>query len=196
MSYLELGRASYSEIKRMAAFVSRDDIRPILERREYLRWRPLSILLLAQDPNIADRELIEDSFRACQRFSLVSNLAAWATAYIEISGERAIDEIVANYLRNPQRETAEVTAVVAALSVHGLNGRDEIWSRIVEGYRVALRIHPGVAGTLASDLTRWERWELRREIGEILSNERYSFSASDERLMQKYLSPAGFSVSN
>ncbi len=103
LAYLELGRAPYSMIKHVARSISPDALRPMLRKREYIEWRSLAILMLAQNANGQDRDFIEDSFRGCQRFSLTTNLAAWATAYIELNGLSAVEEIEAKYLRDGLR---------------------------------------------------------------------------------------------
>ena len=78
LAYLELGRAPYSMIKQFSRVIPIDTVRPFLSQREYIEWRPLAILLLAQSDDERDRQLIEKSFRSCQKFGRSTNLAAWA----------------------------------------------------------------------------------------------------------------------
>lgn len=49
------------------------------------------------------------------------------------------------YLKNPNRKTEEVRAVLAALSVHGTRGHTHLRDRIVDGYRLILANHPTMA---------------------------------------------------
>jgi hypothetical protein len=51
LAYLELGRAPYRMIKRAGRNVSKEDLLAILQRREYIEWRPLAILMLSQGSN-------------------------------------------------------------------------------------------------------------------------------------------------
>ena len=190
LAYLELSRAPYGTIKQMAEFVSREDLRPMLERREYVQWRPLAILLLAQKADQLDRRFIESSFQSCQRFSLTTNLAAWATAYIELNGNTAVEEIESTYLRDSRRTAAEVRAVLTALSVHGRSGNIELRDRIVKGYGVALQFHPRTAGLIASDLIQWKHWNYQEVVAELLLNKKLTFQPSDVKVMRRYVATA------
>jgi len=196
LAYLELSRAPYGTIKQMAEFISRDDLRPLLERREYIQWRPLAILLLAQKADQRDRRFIETSFQSCQRFSLTTNLAAWTTAYIELNGTRAVEEIEATYLRDSERSHAEIRAVLTALSVHGRSGRVELCERIVKSYGVALQFHPKAAGSMTSDLIQWRQWKYKEVVAELLINEKLTFQTSDVKVMRRYVAMAVPRTSN
>lgn len=186
LAYLELARAPYSTIKKIAPLTSKDRIRSLLNRREYVEWRPLAILLLAQSPDERDHQLIEKSFRSCQRFGLSTNLAGWAAAYVEIHGENAVKEIEATWLDDANRPETEVRAVLKALSVHGRNGHVQLQDRIVSSYRVALKVHPTVAGPVASDLLQWKRWKFRRQLAHVIKPE-IKLPATDVKLVQQYL---------
>ena len=187
LAYLELGRAPYSTIKKMAKFVSPDDLRPMLHRREYFEWRPLAILLMAQNPGEQDRKFIASSFESCQRFSLTTNLAAWATAYVELNGSDALDEIEGKYLRDSNRTAAEIRAVIIAFSVHGRNGHTHLRDRIVESYGVALQNYPQVAGLIVNDLTQWKKRAYRERIMKIIEDSNFEFDAADTMTIKSYL---------
>ena len=58
LAYLELARAPYGTIKRLARAVPRASIEPILRNPMYIQWRPLAILLLAQSPETTDKQYI------------------------------------------------------------------------------------------------------------------------------------------
>jgi hypothetical protein len=155
LAYLELGRAPYRMIKRVGRDVSKQDLLSILQRREYIEWRSLAILMLSQSANTQDRASIEKNFADCCEYSLTTDLAAWATAYIELNGARAIERIEQEYLANPQRSEKEVRAIVAALSLHGHDGRMELRDQIVCSYEIAIRHHPVVSRQIAKDLADW-----------------------------------------
>ena len=156
LAYLELGRAPYSVIKKFARVISHDDLRPVLARREYLEWRSLAILLLSQNADEQDREIIESSFHGCQTFSLTTNLAAWATAYIEINGLSAVEEIDATYLSVANRTDAEVRAIIAALSVHGQES-SIVRDRIRLSYANALKMYPALTPEIEKHLSAWKK---------------------------------------
>jgi hypothetical protein len=186
LAYLELGNAPYSTIRKVGQVISKERIRSILTRREYIEWRPLAILLLAQSQDERDHQLIEKSFRSCQKFGLSTNLAAWVAAYIEIHGEDAVKEIEATWLNDSNRPETEVRAVLKALSVHGRNGQVHLRDRIVSCYRVALRVHPTVAGPVASDLLQWKRWKFRKQLAHVIK-QKIKLPAGDAKLIQQYL---------
>ncbi|MGI9518321.1 MAG: hypothetical protein ACR2NP_14795, partial [Pirellulaceae bacterium] len=101
--------------------VDPNDLQPIIQRQEYYEWRSLAILLLAQNPTPDNRKLIENSYHSCVKFSISTNLAAWATAYIELHGHTALDEIERTWFRDGMRSDEEMRAVSLALAAHGIN---------------------------------------------------------------------------
>ena len=155
LAYLEMGRAPYSTIKRLGGIVPKEDILPFLQRREYIEWRALAILMLTQNANESDRKLIESRFDDCCRFALTTNLAAWATAYIELRGASAIDRIQQQYLSNPDRTEEEIRGVITALSVHGRDGHTHLRDQIARSYAIAMKNHPAVADAMRKDLADW-----------------------------------------
>ena len=165
--------------------------RPLLQRREYIEWRPLAILLLAQKAEQRDRKLIETSFQGCQKFGLTTNLAAWATAYIEIHGEPAVEEIEATYLGDSQRSAAEIRAVLMALSVQGQAAVARLRHRIVKSYGVALQFHPWTAGSIVVDLTEWEQWKYKEVAADILMNDAASFPSAERKAIRNYIATKG-----
>jgi hypothetical protein len=152
LAWLEIGRAPYPVIQKLARHVPREDLDPLLTDREYLQWRSLAILMLAQHPEPADRQLIENSFRRCHEFSLSLNLSAWATALIELNGQQAVQEIEARYLRNPRRSDEEVRQVLMALAVHAENCDFDLQQAIFRAFEMAIRNHPSAAAISSESL--------------------------------------------
>ena len=147
-----------------AVYIDRERLRPLFQRREYIEWRALAILMLAQRATEQDRKYIEDSFDDCSKFSQTANLAAWATAYIELNGASAIERIERierEYLGNPRRSEKEVRAIVAALSLHGHDGRTDLRDQIRRSYDTAIRIHPAVSEQIAKDRAKWRLSRMR-----------------------------------
>ena len=158
-----------------------------MSQREYFQWRPLAILLLAQDPTDQDREFIESSFENSQKFSLTTNLAAWATAHVEINGAQAVQQIEEEYFGDSSRSVKEIRAVVIALSVQGNNGHTDLRDRIVTSYGVALQNHPQVAGLIASDLIDWRKNVYCEQMIKIIKNPELELDAMEIRAIQLYL---------
>jgi hypothetical protein len=174
LAYLEMARAPYGVIKRLSRFVGREQLEPILSRPEYLEWRWLAILMLAnraaaEDNRHAakDKEYIAESFRSAERFRLSANLAAWAAASIEIEGARAVSFIEDRYFGMPDRTNEELKEVLRALSLHGSEGRVELRDRIVAAYGKLLEVHPVMSAHVAADLLAWNRAEWTEELAQI-----------------------------
>ena len=162
-AYLEIARAPYSEIRRIAATVPIAKVRGMLDEPRYLEWRSLAILMLAQSERPADRARIRTTLDDKQRLGSTFNLAAWATAYLAIEGESGIEHIRRWYLARPDRSREELQEIVEALSVHA--GDDPSWrAPVMAAYRTLLDAHPALAPDIARDLIAWHRWELVERI--------------------------------
>lgn len=109
---------------------------------------------------------------SAEKFNLTNQLAAWATAWIEIDEAEALASIEEHYLGNPDRKPEELQAILAALSVHGTDGHTHLRDQIVDGYQNLLENHSATATApqIVADLTKWERWELADAIGEVLNS--------------------------
>jgi len=156
LAHLEVARAPYAELRKIGRNVPRAKLRSALNDPRYMEWWALDILLLAQSEDARDKQLIVDTVRSLARFDRPLHLGAWATAYIEIEGEKAIQFFESQYFRRSRR-VEELREVVLALSVHGKLGRRD---RIVASYRVLLDRHPALASAVLDDLIAWKRTEM------------------------------------
>jgi len=144
LAYLELGRAPYSKVKRYARRVHREKLDLILTQRRYYEWRPLAILMLAQQTQNRDQELIRKSYQACSRFNQTTNLSAWTTAFLEIDRENALRLIEMDYLLNKKRSSIEIQAVLKALKMHEHSGNSEWRNSISDSIQKTIQTHPGI----------------------------------------------------
>lgn len=187
LAYLELGRAPYAAIKQFASSISEDELLPLMSDRNYYEWRPLAILILSQQETKQARNLITESFEACEKFSTSQNLAAWATAYIELHGEVAVDLIEEKYLRRESRTRQEIQAVLTALSVHGRLEDPKMRNRIVKSYGNALQYHPQEAALIARDLSVWKQHQYFEKFVRILDNADIELEVVEEMLIRRYI---------
>ena len=187
LAYLEMGRAPYSKIKRVAGLIPQENLQRILTQPEYIEWRPLAILMLAQDAGKTESSLVKSRLDQCSRLALTTNLAAWATAYIEIDGAQAIATLNDRYLCNPNRHEEEVRAVVAALSVHGRGGHIHLRDRIVSSYGAAIKHHPLAIGLIFQDLADWRRLDYQLDVRTLLDREGRRLKPVDRLAIRKYL---------
>ncbi len=186
LAYLELGRAPYSVIKQLGRVAPREYYAAMLEHREYLKWRSLAILLLAQSDDPTDKQRILDSFHAAHQFGLTTNLAAWTAAAIEVEGVTALRFIEEQYLCRADRTVEERRAVLVALSTLGAGGDADLQNRIIRSYRVLLARSPEFAPRVADDLRDWKRTDLRAELSSILHGTT-KLDASGRRSIRSYL---------
>jgi hypothetical protein len=153
---LELARAPYATLRQIGRRLPRAKLRAMLADGRYMEWWALHILLLGQSADARDKELIRDTVQSMARFRHPLHLGAWATAYVEIDPDKAIEFFERNYFRQP-RSLPELRQVVLAFSVQGKLGHRD---RIVASYRVLLEKHPGLVSAVLDDLIAWRRTEM------------------------------------
>jgi hypothetical protein len=162
-AYLEIARAPYADIRRIATEVPTDKVRGMLDEPRYLKWRSLAILMLAQSTDPADRERIRTTFADKQRLGSTLNLAAWATAYLAIEGAGGLDDIQGWYLTRPGPSRDELREIVKALSVMA-GAEVAMREPVAAAYRNLLEVHPSLASDVSHDLIAWRRWDFVEQI--------------------------------
>lgn len=170
LAYLEIGRAPYAEIRRLARDVPAGSLDLILDDPMYLEWRSLAVLMLGESERAEDQARVRETLarKAAQGISL--NLAAWATALMAVDGLEGIRRLESLYLSGGGRTPEELDAVVQALSVYG-QATPALRDPVVEAYRRILEARPEIAPKLVHDLIAWRRRDLvepiRRAAGEL-----------------------------
>jgi hypothetical protein len=189
LAYLELARAPYAIIQRLAPAVPRQSIEPILREPIFIEWRPLAILLLAQSPVEADKQFILNSFHSAERIGITRNLGAWAAASIQVQGADAVTFIQHRYFSDPNRTKEELLEVLRAMSLHGSEGRMELRDQIVTAYETLLDVHPQLMESIVKDLIAWKRSELIQRISTIESTG-VTLDLPAQRAIRQYLTEA------
>jgi hypothetical protein len=158
LAYLEIGRAPYGEIRRLAGRIPAQTLETMLAEPRYLEWRNLAILMLGESARDADRARVRETLARKARFGSSLNLAAWATALVAADGVDGIARLESLYLTNKAREDDELKAVIQALTVQA--GADAtLRAPVAEAYRRLLDTHPRLAPDLVHDLIAWQRWD-------------------------------------
>jgi len=165
-AYLEIARAPYTEIRRIASEVPIETVRGMLDEPRYLEWRSLAILMLAESELPADRARIRATFDDKQRLRSTFSLAAWATAYLAIEGESGLERIRRWYLTQPDRSREELKEIIKALSVYA-TAEATVREPVADAYRTMLEVHPLLATDVTHDLIAWRRWDFAERISEI-----------------------------
>ena len=89
LAYLELARAPYRKIERVGRNLSNQDLPSILQRREYIEWRPLAILMLSQSAAVTG--VRSDHTQGEMPFSRTSPLSSNHTQTLSIAGRKGKD---------------------------------------------------------------------------------------------------------
>ena len=186
LAHLEVGRAPYAKIRQLGDVLTREEICSFLKNYRYAEWHPLYILLLAQSPEAEDRETIAKAFRSAARFGTTDRLAAWTTAWIEVGGTSALEEIEQRFFKHAGRTAEELKEIVRALSVQGTNSPNEVRDRIVESYGLLLANYPAFTPQVAKDLIAWKRTELSEHIGGFESKNRRSLDFQTSMRLRNY----------
>ena len=162
-AYLEVGRAPYASIKRIAGSVPRRQILEFLANWRLIEWHSLYILILGQSQHPEDRAYIRNKLVNYAQYHMTRNLSAWVTAFVESQPDTAFEEIEKLYISTSDRTPDEIEEVIRALSVLGSEGgfhfKPEIFDRrhrIVKSYATLLDNYPIMAGLVAKDLTNWK----------------------------------------
>ena len=169
LAYIEVGRAPYSLIREFSLSWPADKVRMTLNDPLKFEWFPLAILILGLNAENIDQQLIRESFTNVSVIRSSINLAAWTTAYIEIDGEAALDEIEKLYFQSTNRDLDELIAVTTAMSVHGTNGHIYLRDRIVQSYITLIDNYPAMVSYVARDLSNWEEWSLVSKLRKLLN---------------------------
>jgi hypothetical protein len=158
LAYLEIGRAPYVEIRRLARHIPVETLQAMLVEPRYLEWRNLAILMLGESHRQADRARVRDALSQKARFGSSLNLAAWATALLAVDGEDGLRRLQMLYLSDDRREREELEAVIQAVSVYTA-AEPMLRDQAAELYRRMLERHPNRAPQLVHDLIAWKRWD-------------------------------------
>jgi len=166
LAYLEIGRAPYAEIRRLAPRMDSETLREMLHEPRYLEWRSLAILMLGESGQEQDQVRVRRTLAEKARLGSKTNLAAWATALVAVDGTAGIEQLKRLYASTPGRSREELEAVLQALSVHA-NAGFELRGPVADAYRLILTHQPSMAPAMVHDLVAWQRWDFADRIREI-----------------------------
>lgn len=167
LARLEVASAPYRDIRTLGDAIPREELREFLTQVRYLEWHPLYILLLANGATAEDREKIRARLQSAATHGTTLNLGAWATAFLEIDREIALDYLEEHYLDNPDRDPKEIAEVVKALGVHGNTQNTVPRERLITAFARLLQTHPDQAPAVVARLKAWKRGDLGDQIGQI-----------------------------
>ena len=163
LAYLEIGRAPYAEIRRLAPRIAPETLDEMLDSPKYFEWQSLAILMLGESDQEHDQVRVRKTIADKARLRSTTNLSAWATALVALDGAAGIDQLARLYASDPGRSREELDAVLQALSVHA-NARPELRGPVAAVYRLMLEQQPAMAPAMVHDLIAWRRWDFAERI--------------------------------
>jgi hypothetical protein len=168
LAFLEVARAPYASIRDLRTGIAREVIYSRINDLFHVEWHSLYILMLGMSDRPDDIAFVRGKLNAATRFGMTANLAAYATALIEMDGEAAVRLLAGEYFTGAVHGDAELVEVVKALSVHGNEGRAELRAAVIDAYGALLDVRPALAGYVADDLFNWNATHLGPRMRAIL----------------------------
>jgi hypothetical protein len=189
LAFLEVARAPYATLRDLKASVSRDEIYRIVNDLFHVEWHGLYILMLGMSDRPEDIAFVREKLKTAAAYGLTINIAAYATALIEMTGTDGVTQLTKEYFVEPGRSNAELIEIVKALSIQGTGGAVELRAAIVDAYGRLLAHHPKLAGYVANDLSDWKVARFVPRLREIL-NTGVGLDGASKMAVAAYLSSA------
>jgi hypothetical protein len=193
----ELAKAPYGLVREMISRLTLGEIVRVLRDPKMIPWAPIHILLLGRNADPASHELVRNTVHeAATARGTQRNLAAWATALIEIDGVRAVDALARSYFQLPERSTEELLDIATAFSVHAKEGDPALRPIIIAAFHDLALARPETAPTLSVHLASLKDWS-HADYFEKLLNSGRSWSPAEDLMLKVYLgsAPKKFSAS-
>ncbi|SCW63100.1 hypothetical protein SAMN02927900_03324 [Rhizobium mongolense subsp. loessense] len=169
LAFLEVGRAPYATLRNLKTNVGRDDIYRIVNDFFHVEWHGLYILMLGTSDRPDDIAFVRAKLKTAAKYRLTTNLAAYATALIEMTGADGVTRLAEEYFVKSGRSNSELLEIVKALSVQGTGGAVELRPSIIDAYERLLAVRPELAGHVANDLLAWKVTRFVPRLREILN---------------------------
>lgn len=190
LARLEIAKAPYGEIRKLKESIPPEELRSYLSKTGNMEWRSLYIILLGLNAEPEDYKTITQNFRFHSHLNTTGQLAAWATAFIEINETKAIKEIENLFHSKTESNNPEIKEIITALSVQGTGGHTYLRDRIVKSYKLLLQNHPDLMPVIIKDLIIWERNDLTEPVKEYLSRNKQSIDVITTLRLRAYLNRA------
>lgn len=118
----EFDRSAYRQLRELEVRLPSTDLLSALTDINEYPWVPIRILMLGVKGDSIARSAIVEHIERAEKTGRAANLAAWATALIEIDGAQAIDWLNTAFIGAEHRDVATIEAVLQALALHGAQG--------------------------------------------------------------------------
>jgi hypothetical protein len=159
LAYAELRAAPYAALRTAKPHLDAAALRRCLADPELAARQPLYLLLLGIAGNAEDAAALEERLQAAWQSGDAANLSSMLAADLELNGATRVAWVESAYLADAKRSTPEIKAALLALSVHGHASGVIPRERVIQSYRVFMKVHPEIAGDVAPDLAAWQYWD-------------------------------------
>jgi hypothetical protein len=169
---------AYGEVRRVP-YAAMRALKPRLDAQRIARWiddpgvaerRSGYLLLLGIAGGADDAARLEQRIAAAWQARSDADLAAMLAADLELRGPARVGWIEQAYLVDGNRTLPEIKAALLALAEHGDTDAVVPRARVVEAYRLFMRVNPANAGLVALKLTFWQQWDATAEFVALLDS--------------------------
>ena len=159
IAYGELARAPYSALRSLKGHLDVPALRRWTADPRLAKRQSLYTLLLGIGGETTDAARIEQWLDAAWKAKDATNLGPMLAASLELGGPSRMAWIDTKYMGDRERTIQELRAVLVALSVQGSANETISRERVIESYRVFIKVHQSLAGFVAQDLASWNYWD-------------------------------------
>ena len=171
IAYAELAAAPYAALRAAKPRLSASAVRRWLADPELAPRQRLYLLLLGFAGNTQDAAALEQRLEVAWKSGDATNLGPMLAADLELRGEARMSWVDDKYLRDPQRSSREIEAVVLALGVHGDTNTTISRDRVIQSYRRFIRERKDLAGLVAPNLAAWNYWDAAPEYAGLMKSD-------------------------
>jgi len=159
IAYGEFASAPYEALRTLKPRLAAAKLRRWIDDPRLVQRQSTYTLLLGIAGDERDAARYEQRIDAAWKAKDGTNLGPMLAADLELRGASRMTWIEDRYIRDRNRTTPELEAVLLALSVQansfGVITRD----RVIRSYRIFMQEHKEIAGYVAPDFAAWQYWD-------------------------------------
>jgi hypothetical protein len=175
----EVARAPYETLDVAKSHLDPDIVESWLDDPKLVsRYTPYT-LLLGFAGGSAEAARLDQRIDAARQAHSSTNLAAMLTADLELRGPPRVAWVVETYFADRGRSMPEIEAALLALDVHGDANCAVSRERVIQAYRLFIRMRPPMAGFVAPQLAEWSYWDAAAEYAALLASNAIPDPASE-----------------
>ncbi len=159
IAYGEFASAPYTALRTLKPRLDAAKLRRWIDDPRLAQRQSTYTLLLGIAGDERDAARYEQRIEAAWKAKDETNLGPMLAADLELRGVSRMAWIDDRYIRDRNRTTPELEAVLLALSVQGNASGVIPRERVIRSYRMFMQEHKEIAGYVAPDLAAWQYWD-------------------------------------